>query len=61
MDKSEIIQILEDETGASIASEVPEAERGKLYERLRIDAIMNTSNALQLSKQLCLISDALEL
>ena len=57
MDKSEIIQILEEDYGTSIPSEVPETERIALSERLRFEL----KPSPDYSKQLVTISEALEL
>lgn len=61
MDKSQIIQILEDDYGTSIASEIPEIDRWRLYETLKSNIRLNSSNPDDYTRQIILISETLEL
>lgn len=61
MDKNEIIQILEDDYGTSDPLDIPDKDRWRLYETLKSNIRVNTSNPDDYTRQIILISEALEL
>jgi hypothetical protein len=61
MDKSEIIQILEDDYGTSNPLDIPESDRWYLYENLKSNIRLQNGNPDEYTKQIILISEALEL
>lgn len=61
MDKSEILQILEDDYGTSNPLEIPDSDRAILYENLRSNIRLQNGNPEEYTRQLIIISEALEL
>ncbi|MDR9419493.1 hypothetical protein [Gracilimonas sp.] len=61
MDKNEIIQILEDDYGTSNPNDLSETDRAILFETLRSNIRLDSSNPDEYTKQLIIISEALEI
>jgi hypothetical protein len=61
MDKSEIIQILEDDYGTSNPLDIPESDRWHIYENLKSNIRLQNGNPDEYTRHIILISEALEL
>ena len=61
MDKIEVLEALESIHGTSNPADVSEPERWQLYETIKSNIRLNTSNPDDYTRQIILISETLEL